>query len=69
MPPNGLRYPLVGGCEIGSLYRKMLENHADSHTSTAPMMMANRWIELVEIDHFIREDEVLPPANALLGGG
>jgi hypothetical protein len=40
--------------------RKMFVNRADSHTSTAPMMMAS--------DHFIREDEDLRPENALLGG-
>ena len=37
----------------------MLLEAADSHKSTAPMMMAS--------DHFIREDADLRPENALLG--
>jgi hypothetical protein len=39
--------------------RKLLENAAETHTSTAPNMMAS--------DHFMREDENLRPENALLG--
>jgi hypothetical protein len=31
---------------------------------TAPMMMGSHWIELVEIDHFIPEDEYLHPENS-----
>jgi len=38
--------------------RKILESAAESPPSAAPMMMAN--------DHFIREDEIVRPENALL---
>jgi hypothetical protein len=42
--------------------------HDESSPFAAPMMMASRWIELVEIDHLIREYVDLRPENAVLGG-
>jgi len=46
-------------CPFGRAARKAPAARPKRSEGTAPMLMASRWIELVEIDHFMPEDEVL----------